>query len=127
MFKVELHPYLPQNDLLEFCKQHKILVTAYSPLGSGRDPKLMDDPVVKEIAQECGKPEGSILINWAVHRDTVVIPKSVTPSRIVQNLEVVDLSADQMKRLNTISKHHRYINPAKFWNVDLFGGSPSKV
>ena len=87
--QVELHPYLQQNDLLEFCRRNGIHMTAYSPLGSpdrpdslkaSDEPVLMADPTVVEIANRHGVSPAQVLIAWAIHRGTAVIPKSVNPS-----------------------------------------------
>jgi hypothetical protein len=65
-----MHPYLPQSELLAFCQQHKILITAYSPLGTNREPRLLDDTVVVDVAKRNGKTAAQVLISWAVQRGT---------------------------------------------------------
>lgn len=93
--QVESHPSFQQKPLLEFCTRHGIALTAYSPLGNpGRpdrlradgDPHPMSDATVTGIAAETGLTPAQVLIAWAVQRGTVVIPKSVNPERIAQNL-----------------------------------------
>lgn len=119
--QVELHPYLPQNELVEFCKKQGIVVTAYSPLGSGRDPNLMQDPLIQDISKRLNKSPAQILIKWAIQRGTSVIPKSVTPSRIKENAEMdFEISEEDMKRIAGIGKSHRFISPATFWKYKLF-------
>jgi L-glyceraldehyde reductase len=85
--QVELHPYLPQDDLLEYSNKHNIHLTAYSPLGnnSAGAPRVMDDELVVQIANKLNKTPAQVLISWAAQRGTSVIPKSVTPSRIESN------------------------------------------
>ncbi|ODV77183.1 aldo/keto reductase [Suhomyces tanzawaensis NRRL Y-17324] len=119
--QVELHPYLPQNELLEFTKKHDILLEAYSPLGSTNSPLLTDETIVK-IAENHNVSPATILISWAVWRGTVVLPKSVTPSRIESNFLIVDLTSEEGKQLDNIHKEKgikRLINPS--WNnIDVF-------
>ncbi|CRK42195.1 hypothetical protein BN1723_018976, partial [Verticillium longisporum] len=87
--QIEAHPYLQQPELLEWSKQQDILITAYSPSGNNiyNLPKALDDPEVAAIAKEVGRQPAQVLIQWAVQRGTVVLPKSVTPSRIEENFQ----------------------------------------
>jgi diketogulonate reductase-like aldo/keto reductase len=118
--QVELHPYLAQNKLLEFCKSKGITVTAYSPLGSKPAPgTVLFDPVVAEIAKKHNKSPAQVLISWALQRDTVVIPKSVNPQRIVENFDVsCELTKEDMLALNKLDKGKRYVDPTEWWKVD---------
>lgn len=120
VLQVECHPYLPQEELKAYCDKHKIVMTAYSPLGSNREPSLLKDKVILEIAERNKKSAGQVLLSYGVSRGISVIPKSVTPSRIKENLEVFDLSANDMVKINAIKTRHRFINPASFWKIDLF-------
>lgn len=100
--QVEMHPYLPQPGLLQFCKDKNIVVEAYSPLGSTDSPLLLDETVVK-LAKKNSVSPATLLISWAIWRETVVLPKSVTPSRIASNFEVFDLSDEDGKELEELS------------------------
>uniref|UniRef100_H3AY00 alcohol dehydrogenase (NADP(+)) n=1 Tax=Latimeria chalumnae TaxID=7897 RepID=H3AY00_LATCH len=93
--QVECHPYLSQNELLNHCRQRELLLTAYSPLGSPDrpwarpgDPMLLEDPRVLAIAQKHGKSPAQVIIRWQVQRGVACVPKSSTPSRIKENLEI---------------------------------------
>jgi len=105
--QVEAHPYLLQPDLLEYCKKHDILLEAYSPLGNNStgEQRTVDDPLVHEIGKELGMDPGAVLGSWAIQRGTVVLPKSVTPKRIADNLKVKELPADAMEKLDGLEKH----------------------
>jgi alcohol dehydrogenase (NADP+) len=124
MNQVELHPYLPQDQLVAFCKQNDLLVTAYSPLGSpdsraekhAQDPKLLEDGTVMAIAQKHGATVGQVLIAWSISRDIVVIPKSVNQARIVENLAAaeINLDATDMAQLDAIGTSHRFVDGTFF-------------
>lgn len=117
--QVELHPYLPQPNLLKFCKEHKIYLEAYSPLGSTNSPLLKNETIV-ELAKKYDVQPANILISWALWRDTIVLPKSVTSSRIESNFDVVDLSDEDGALINAISKTHtqRFVDPD--WGMKVF-------
>ncbi|KAM0276723.1 hypothetical protein ACHAQH_006433 [Verticillium albo-atrum] len=120
--QIEAHPFLQQPELLEWSKQQNILITAYSPSGNNiyNLPKALDDPEVAAIAKEVGRQPAQVLIQWAVQRGTVVLPKSVTPSRIEENFQDFELPAAAMERINKLDKNHRYNMPARL-GVDVFG------
>ncbi|KAM0322143.1 hypothetical protein ACHAQA_009631 [Verticillium albo-atrum] len=120
--QIEAHPYLQQPDLLEWSKKQDILITAYSPSGNNiyNLPKAIDDAEVAAIAKEVGRQPAQVLIQWAVQRGTVVLPKSVTPSRIEENFQDFELSAAAIERINALDKNHRYNMPARL-GVNVFG------
>jgi diketogulonate reductase-like aldo/keto reductase len=119
--QIEAHPYLQQPDLLRFCQDKHIIVEAYSPLGNNQtgEPRTVDDKIVHEVAKDLDMDPGVVLGSWGVQRGTVVLPKSVTPSRIASNLKVKELPADQLKRLNDLERHKRFNFPAR-WGHDIF-------
>lgn len=120
MNQVELHPFLPQPELLQFCKENDIHCTAYSPLGSGDrsaqmkaddEPSLMEEPAIKEIAEKHDASPAQVLIKWAVARGTAVIPKSTTKEHIISNLESekLPLDEDDLKKIANIEREYRYV------------------
>lgn len=119
--QIEAHPYLSQKDLFQFCKDKNILIEAYSPLGNNQkgEPRTVDDPLVHEIGARLGLDPGAVLYSWGVQRGTVVLPKSVTPSRIASNLHVKALPEDVMAQLDGMEKHKRFNFPAN-WGYDIF-------
>ncbi|KAL7310015.1 hypothetical protein PS15m_010824 [Mucor circinelloides] len=120
--QVELHPFLPQDDLVKYCKDHGILVTAYSPLGSTDSPLFKNENVLK-IAEKYNVSPAQILISWGLKRGYSVIPKSVTPSRIESNFQTVELKDDDFEVLNQVvkaEKAKRLVDPYNFWGVDVF-------
>lgn len=100
--QVELHPYLPQHKLLNFAKQHDIVLEAYSPLGSA-DAPLLQDESIKKVAEKYGVSPATIAISWAVWRGTAVLPKSIKPHRIESNFEIVDLTPEDGKLLDELA------------------------
>lgn len=89
--QVELHVFLQQPELLEYCREHKIQVEAYSPLAHA---KAMDDETVAAIANKHNKTYAQVMLRWCVQKDLVVLPKSVTPERIKQNIDIFDFELD---------------------------------
>ncbi|CAM3011294.1 aldo/keto reductase [Saccharomonospora xinjiangensis] len=100
--QIELHPNLPQRQLREFHAEHGIATEAWSPLGQGKG--LLDDPTLTSLAAEYGKSPAQIVLRWHIQLGNITIPKSATPSRIKQNIEVFDfeLSADDMATITAL-------------------------
>ncbi|KAE8168350.1 NADP-dependent oxidoreductase domain-containing protein [Aspergillus tamarii] len=114
--QVELHPFLPQHSLKEWCDKHGILLEAYSPLGSDGAP-LMSDSVIQEIAKKNDVSPATVLISYHVNRGVVVLPKSVKENRILSNSRVIPLSQEDMDVLNGLAAEGK----AKRINTPLFG------
>lgn len=104
--QIELHPQLTQEPLREFCAQQEIAVTSWSPLARGR---LLDDAVLAEIAAKHNKTIAQVIIRWHLQNDLIVIPKSVTPSRIIENADVYDfsLAAEEIKAIDDLNQDWR--------------------
>ena len=126
--QVELHPYLQQPELVTFCREHGVAVTAYSPLGSldrpatmkqDDEPLLLEDPVIVEIAGRIGASPAQVLLAWQIERGVAVIPKSVHPGRLKENLDAAELSLapDDMRAIEGLDRGRRYITGA-FWAIE---------
>jgi diketogulonate reductase-like aldo/keto reductase len=112
--QVESHPYLPEWELLDFCREHGIVLLAFAALGHGMDPKVLDDPVITNIAQRVHKTPAQVALAWAVQRGTAFLTTSTTPRRIQENFDISALPEDAMReirdgistriRLNTVVK-----------------------
>ncbi|WP_075980384.1 aldo/keto reductase [Bacillus massilinigeriensis] len=105
--QIECHPHLAQNELKEFCAKHDIFVEAWSPLEQGGE--VLKDEVIKKIAASHGKTTAQVVLRWHLQNNTIVIPKSVTPSRIEENFQVFDfdLTADEMGEINQLNLDRR--------------------
>jgi len=123
--QVEAHPFLPQNELVAWCNDHNIALTAYSPLGSGdripefrRDgePEPLKDPVILDIARRRDLNAGQVLLAWAIQRGTSVIPKSSNPERLRQNFEAANivLEDEDMRAIAQLESGYRIIHGAFF-------------
>ncbi|KAJ7251164.1 Aldo/keto reductase [Mycena haematopus] len=125
--QVEAHPLLPQDDLVAYCKEKNIHITAYSPLGNNSigEKQLTDEPLVKEIAERLGATPAQVLVAWGVHRGQSVIPKSVQEGRIVSNFKQIELSEEEFAKLSALGhgRHVRFNIPYRFspsWDISLF-------
>ena len=134
MNQIELHPYLQQTAMLDFCDAIGVHLTAYAPLGSTDrpdrlkvtdEPVLLEDQVIQDMAKRNGVTPAQVLISWAVNRGTVVIPKSVKAERLRENLAAgdIELSSNDMQEIAKLDKHRRYIS-GDFWAPE---GSPYSV
>jgi diketogulonate reductase-like aldo/keto reductase len=97
--QVESHPYLPEWDLLDFCREHGIVVQAFAALGHAMEPKLLEDPVIGSIAQRVQKTPAQVALAWAVQRGTAFLTTSTKPSRIQESFELSRLPEDAMREI----------------------------
>lgn len=120
--QLELHVYNPDPELLSFLKEKGIVAQAYSPLGSTGSPLLADDVIV-EIAKKHSAEPSAVALAYLLAKGVVVLPKSVTPARITQNLEgtlKVKLTEEEVQRLDALApggKQKRFIHPP--WPIEL--------
>jgi D-xylose reductase len=125
VLQVEMHPFLAQEKLLRFCKEQRIVVTAFSPLGAasyvslgmaGANESALEQPVVREAARLHGKTPAQVLLRWGVQRGTAVIPKTTRPERLRENLAIFDfeLAPEEMKAITALDRNRRFNDPGVF-------------
>lgn len=104
--QVELHVFLQQPELVEYCQQNGIVLEAYSPLAHGQN---MDDPVLREVAAKYTKTPAQIMVRWCIQQGFVVLPKSVKQERVQENINVFDfnLNHDDLAKLETLDINFR--------------------
>ena len=105
--QVESHPYLPETELLEFCKENGIVFLAFAPLGHGMKPGLLEDPVISAIATRVGKTPAQVLLAWAVQRGTAVLTTPKTAARARENFDISALPGDALNEINRIQTRKR--------------------
>jgi diketogulonate reductase-like aldo/keto reductase len=105
---VESHPYLPEWELLNYCKKNGIVLQAFAALGHSSEPKLLEDPVVTAIARRVNKTPAQVLLAWAIQRGTALLTTSKTPSRIQENFEVSALPDDAVQEISGIKSRVRF-------------------
>jgi len=115
--QIEIHPFLPNEDLVKFCLEHDILPEAYSPLGSQNQVPTTGETVrsnktLNEVAQRSGHDLAQVLLAWGLKRGYVVLPKSSTPKRIESNWQIPELSEDDFQAVQSVAKgrHTRFVN-----------------
>jgi alcohol dehydrogenase (NADP+) len=120
VIQVEAHPYLPQTELLEFCKQKDIVFLAGAPLGHGITPGPLEDAVILAIAARVGKTPAQVLLAWAAQRGTALLVTSRTAARIEENFDISALPEDAFNEVNGIQTRHRF-------NEVVHTGSPGFI
>jgi D-xylose reductase len=125
VLQVELHPYLTQSALLRYCQAEGIAVTAFSPLGAGSYVPLnmassaesvLTEEVVVEIARRHQRTPAQVVLRWGIQRGTSVIPKTVRPERLRENLALFDfaLETDEMEAIANLNRNRRFNDPGVF-------------
>ncbi len=125
VLQVESHPYLVQAKLLRYCQQEEIAFTAFSPLGAAsyyslnmahQSESLLDHAIVQCIAMEKRKSAAQVLLRWGVQRGTSVIPKTTSPDRMKENLEIFDfeLTDEEIRSISALDRHRRFNDPGVF-------------
>lgn len=97
--EIESHPYLPEWELLDYCRRQGIVLLAFAALGHGMEPRLLDDPVITAIARRLRKTPAQVVLAWAVQRGTALLTTSVTPSRIRENFDLSAIPDDAMQEI----------------------------
>jgi aldehyde reductase len=105
--QVEAHPYLPETQLLDFCRSNQIVLLAFAPLGHGMRPGLLDDPIVCAIAARVGKTPAQVLLTWAVQRGTALLTTPKTAVQAREALDIAILPEDAMNEINRIQTRRR--------------------
>jgi diketogulonate reductase-like aldo/keto reductase len=98
--EVESHPYHPQWELHEYCETEGIILLAFAPLGHAMEPRLLDDPVITDIARRTGKSPAQVLLAWGIQRDTAVLTSSVRAGRIRENFDITALPENAIQQIN---------------------------
>ncbi len=99
--QVECHPYLPEWELLDFCRAHGIVLLAFAPLGHGMAPRITDEPVIRAIAQRVGRSPAQVLLAWAVQRGSAFLTTSTNAAHIRENFDISRLPEDAMQEIKT--------------------------
>jgi len=105
--QVESHPYLPETEILEFCKAKGIVFLAFAPLGHGMEPGLLEDPVISAIAAQVGKTPAQVLLAWAVQRGTALLTTPKTAARARENFDISALPEGAWNEINRIQTRQR--------------------
>jgi len=105
--QVEAHPYLPQTELLEFCRRKGIVFLAFAPLGHGIRPGPIEDPTIVAIAQQTSLTPAQVLIAWGIQRGTAILTTAKTPERIAENYNISALSETAMDAIDRIQIRSR--------------------
>ena len=118
--QVESHPYLPETELLEFCKVKGIVLLAFAPLGHGIRPGPLEDPVILAVAKRVGKTPAQVLLAWAIQRGTALLTTPKTKAHAQENFEISPLPQDAFDEINGIQTRERY-------NTVVKTGSPGFI
>jgi alcohol dehydrogenase (NADP+) len=117
--QVESHPYLPETELLQYCKENGIVLLAFAPLGHGMKPGLLEDPVITAIATRVGKTPAQVLLAWAIQRGTALLTTPRSADRAKENFDISRLPGDAIGEINRIQTRQR-LNPVVTTGVPGF-------
>lgn len=106
--QIESHPYLPETEILEFCKEKGIVFLAFAPLGHGIRPGLLEDPVVLAVAERVGKTSAQVLLAWALQRGTAVLTTPKTAARAKENFDISPLPKAGFDEIDGIKTRQRF-------------------
>jgi 2,5-diketo-D-gluconate reductase A len=104
--QIEVHPYLTQDDVRAFCAEHQVAIEAWSPIAQG---DVLEDPTIVSIARSVGKSPAQVVLRWHIERGDIVFPKSVTPARIRENIDIFDfeLSGADVEAISALNRNER--------------------
>jgi 2,5-diketo-D-gluconate reductase A len=104
--QIEVHPYLTQPEVREFCAEQDIAVEAWSPIAQG---KVLDDQTITSLADKYGKSPAQVVLRWHIERGDIVFPKSVTPQRIIENIDIFDfeLDGEDVEAISALNRNER--------------------
>jgi alcohol dehydrogenase (NADP+) len=108
VIQIESHPYLPETELLEFCKEKDIVFLAFAPLGHGIKPGPLEDPIILAIAARVGKTPAQVLLAWAIQRGTALLTTPRTAARARENFDISSLPEDAFDEINRIQTRQRF-------------------
>ena len=108
---VESHPYLPEWELLDYCRKNGIVLQSFAALGHSSEPNVLADPVITNIAKRVGKTPAQVALAWAIQRGTALLTTSKTPARIRENFDVSTLPEDAMREINEGIRTRVRLNP----------------
>lgn len=125
--QIEVHPFLPNNEVIKYCQEHNILIEAYSPLGSqdqvpSTGEKVSTNPTLLKIAEEANATLAQVLIAWGLKRGYAVLPKSSNPARIESNFKYLELTEEQFAAVNKVAegRHTRFVNMKDTFGYDVW-------
>ncbi|KAF4475718.1 reductase [Fusarium agapanthi] len=125
--QIEIHPFLPNEELVKFCQENDILPSAYSPLGSQNQvpttgEKVRTNETLNAVADRSGNTLAQVLLAWGLRRGYAVLPKSSTPSRIESNFQVPNLSDEDFEAIQSVAKgrHTRFVNMKDTFGYDVW-------
>ena len=106
--QIELHPYLSQQELVEYCSKHNIKIESWSPLCANKND-LLNEQTLKDLAEKYSKTSAQIVLRWNIERGLIVIPKSSNPGRQEENLNIFDfaLTSEDVQKINSLNKDMR--------------------
>ncbi|KAL2819411.1 NADP-dependent oxidoreductase domain-containing protein [Aspergillus granulosus] len=131
--QIEIHPFLPNEELIQYCVKHNILPQAYSPLGSQNQvpttgERVSENATLNDIAKKGGNTLAQVLIAWGLRRGYVVLPKSSNPARIESNFKSIDLTDADFEAVNKVAegRHFRFVNMKDTFGYDVWPEETAK-
>lgn len=130
VIQIEGHPHLVQADYISWLQSQGFHITVYSSFGdlnpfyrrtdATKVPSLIEEPIIKKLAEKYGKTTFQVLLSWGVARGFSVIPKSSNPKRVKENSDLFTLTPEEVKEINTLDKNIHYNNPSARFKYELF-------